>query len=175
MSGSDNLIGTGGAGGLSNGINGNIVFTSLASLGLAPLGSYGGPIETIALLPGSAAIGKGAAVGGVTTDQRGFPLDSPPDIGAFQSQPGPLVVNSTADGAGVLPGKMDLRGAVDLANILSGARTITFDPTVFAAAQTITLTAGQLELRNTSGTETITGPAAGLTISGGEPEPGLPG
>ncbi len=47
-----------------------------------------------------------------------------------------------------------------------GTETITFDPTVFATPQTITLTAGQLELSNTSGTETITGPAAGVTVSG---------
>jgi hypothetical protein len=87
VTGSYNLIGPGGAGGLTNGSNGNIVLTSLTGLGLAPLGFYGGPTQTMALLPGSAAIGEGIAVGGVTTDQRGEPLDSPnPDIGAFQSQ-----------------------------------------------------------------------------------------
>ena len=54
---------------------------------LAPLGNYGGPTETMALLPGSPAIGAGVVESGVTTDQRGEPLDSPnPDIGAFQSQ-----------------------------------------------------------------------------------------
>ena len=54
---------------------------------LSPLGDYGGPTQTIALLPGSPAIGTGTAVSGVSTDQRGEPLDSPvPDIGAFQSQ-----------------------------------------------------------------------------------------
>jgi len=53
-------------------------------LGLAPLGNYGGPTQTIPLLPGSPALGAGT---GVTTDQRGEPLHSPnPDIGAFQSQ-----------------------------------------------------------------------------------------
>ena len=86
VTGSFNLIGTGGSGGITDGSDGNIVLTSLANLGLAPLGDYGGPTETMALLPGSAAIGAGATAGGVTTDQRGFPLDSPPDIGAFQSQ-----------------------------------------------------------------------------------------
>ena len=45
--------------------------------------------------------------------------------------------------------------------------TITFDPTAFATPQTITLTSGQLELSDTTGTETITGPAAGVTVSGG--------
>jgi hypothetical protein len=169
VTGSHNLIGTGGSGGLTNGQNGNIVLTSLTGLGLAPLAFYGGPTQTMALLPGSAAIGKGIAVSGVTTDQRGFPLDSPIDIGAFQAQPstGKMVVNSTADGSGNQPGKLDLRGAVDLADVLTGAQTITFDPTVFAKAQTIVLTAGPIELSQTSGLETITGPAAGVTISGG--------
>src|SRR5262249_1867187 len=32
------------------------------------------------------AIGAGTAVSGLTSDQRGLPLASPPDIGAFQSQ-----------------------------------------------------------------------------------------
>ena len=41
---------------------------------------------------------------------------------------------------------LDLRGAIGLANITPGAATITFDPTVFAGHQTITLTRGQLEL-----------------------------
>ena len=96
-----------------------------------------------------------------------FPLDSPIDIGAFQVQSNPLVVNTSADSNGSPLGTLDLPGAVDLADVLPGAQTITFDPTVFASAQTITLSSGQLELSNTSGTETITGPAAGVTISGG--------
>ncbi len=53
---------------------------------LAPLGNYGGPTQTMALLPGSPAIGTGETLAGITTDQRGFPLDSPLDIGAFQDQ-----------------------------------------------------------------------------------------
>ncbi len=169
VTGKNNLIGTGGSGGLINGQNGNIVLSNLTGLGLAPLAFYGGPTRTMALLPGSAAIGKGIAVSGVTTDQRGFPLNSPIDIGAFQTQPstGKLVVNSTADGSGNQPGKLDLRGAVDLADVLTGAQTITFDPTVFATAQTILLTAGPLELSQTSGLQTITGPAARVTINGG--------
>ena len=45
--------------------------------------------------------------------------------------------------------------------------TIVFDPTVFSTPQTITLSDGPLELSDTGGTQTITGPAAGVTISGG--------
>ena len=133
---------------------------------LAPLGDYGGPTETMALLGGSPAIGKGVALPGITTDQRGFALDSPqPDIGAFQSNP--LVVNTTSDGSGSLPGILSLRLAVKLANVIGTAATITFDPTVFDAHQTIALTGGQLELSDPGGLETITGPAAGLTIDAG--------
>ena len=70
----------------TNGVDGNIVLTGPDDPVLAPLGDYGGPTQTMALLPGSPAIGAGTAVAGITTDQRGEPLDSPPDIGAFQSQ-----------------------------------------------------------------------------------------
>jgi hypothetical protein len=82
-SGSNNLVGTGGSGGLTGTDN----RVGVADPGLAAPGNYGGPTETIAFLPGSPALGGGAPVQGITTDQRGEPLDSPePDIGAFQSQ-----------------------------------------------------------------------------------------
>ena len=98
VTGTYNLIGIGGEGGIIGGVDGNIVLTSLANLGLAPLADYGGPTETMALLSGSAAIGAGTAVSGLTTDQRGEPLDSPPDIGAFQRQSGSLMVSSISTG-----------------------------------------------------------------------------
>ena len=77
--GSNNLIGDGKSDtGLSGTITGNP--------DLGPLAWNGGPTQTMALLTGSPAIGKGVALA-VTTDQRGFALDSPvPDIGAFQYQ-----------------------------------------------------------------------------------------
>jgi hypothetical protein len=90
--GRHNLIGIGGSGGLVNGVDGNIVLTKLNGLDLAPLGDNGGPTQTIALLPGSKAIGAGVVADypgtttPITTDQRGRPLDTPePDIGAFQT------------------------------------------------------------------------------------------
>ena len=48
------------------------------------------------------------------------------------------------------------------------AETITFDKTVFSTPQTINLNPalGQLELSDQTGTETITGPNAGVTING---------
>jgi hypothetical protein len=119
------------------------------------------------LLPGSPAVGAGTAVSGVTADQRGFALDSPVDIGAFQATSVPLVVGVATDGAGAPSGELDLRGAIDLADIQSGAAAIRFDSTAFATARTITLTAGALVLSETGGPISITGPAAGLTIAGG--------
>ena len=89
LSGSFNLIGTGGSGGLANGVNNNQV--GVANPLLGGLGSNGGSTQTIALLPGSPAIGAGSrSIPGIivpSTDQRG--VTRPPnriDVGAFQDQ-----------------------------------------------------------------------------------------
>ncbi len=51
---------------------------------LAPLGDYGGPTQTMALRPGSPA--RDGAVGSpATSDQRGFPIVGPRDIGAYEA------------------------------------------------------------------------------------------
>jgi hypothetical protein len=51
---------------------------------LAPLGDYGGPTKTMALLPGSPA--RNAAAGSlVTSDQRGFPIVGTRDVGAYEA------------------------------------------------------------------------------------------
>ena len=73
--------------------------------------------------------------------------------------PSTFVVNNPTDTP--VPGKTDLRQAIALANSAAGDNTITFDPTVFATTQTITLSSGVLTLADTSGLQTITGPAAG--------------
>jgi hypothetical protein len=78
-------------------VDSNAVFTNLAvsdlhGTPLAPLNPLLGPLQlngglttTLALLPGSAALNKGAA-GATTTDQRDQPRDSrTPDIGAFEA------------------------------------------------------------------------------------------
>ncbi len=105
-----------------------------------------------AVAPGTSAIT--ASMAGVTS-----PGDTLTVIVSF-------VVNTTADTFGFYSGTTSLREAIASANAVPG-QTITFDPTVFAGAQTITLSLGQLELSDISGTETITGPAAGVTVSGG--------
>ena len=76
-----------------------------------------------------------------------------------------IVVNNPTDTP--VSGETDLRQAIAQANATTGGDAITFDSTVFSTPQTITLGGTQLELSNTTGPETITGPAAGVTVSGG--------
>jgi hypothetical protein len=83
-----NLIGTGGSGGLVNGVNNNQVGVSNPGLGV--LANNGGLTQTVALLPGSSAIGGGSNryVTAGETDQRGLPrlVKGTVDIGAFEVQ-----------------------------------------------------------------------------------------
>jgi hypothetical protein len=83
-----NLIGSGGSGGLVNGVNGNQV--GVSKLGLGPLASNGGPTLTMQPLPGSPAVGRGSSafVAAGETDQRGLPriVHGTVDIGAFEGQ-----------------------------------------------------------------------------------------
>jgi hypothetical protein len=161
-----NLIGDGsGLSGISdNDANGNLVGHPAL---LAPLGNYGGPTQTMALLPGSLAIGNGGPAGHSTpaTDQRGFPRPTagPIDIGAFQTQASPFVVTTAADPGG-LSGALSLREAVNLANAYAAAgssASITFD-TAQMGISTVPLHVGQLTLDVSGstvpvGTETIDG------------------
>jgi hypothetical protein len=120
----------------------------------------------MALLTGSPAIAAGSAAlipAGVTTDERGLIRGGTVDIGAFQSS---LVVESTASTVNTTAAGLTLPGAVGLADQFPGT-AITFDPATFSAPQTIALTQGALELSDTALATSITGPAAGLTISGG--------
>ena len=86
----NNLIGE--TDGSSGWVGSDLTGTSAQPLNplLAPLGNYGGPTQTMALLPGSPAIdaGNNALIpAGVTTDQRGLAriVDGVVDIGAFES------------------------------------------------------------------------------------------
>jgi hypothetical protein len=179
VTGSDNLIGIGdGITGLTNGSNGNQVGTSANPIDpqLGTLDNYGGPTQTMALLPGSPAIGKGSssvAVDGqgnpLTTDQRGQPRggNNPVDIGAFQSQGPSLVVTTTADPGGLV-GLLSLREALNLAQVeaATGApATITFAAEL--GDSTITLAGSELELKAAAGLVTVDG-GNQITISGND-------
>jgi hypothetical protein len=89
-------------------------------------------------------------------DQRGQPRTrgGVTDIGAFQVQANPFVVTTRQD-PGLMPGQLSLREAVNLANALPGANTISFSGTLDSG--TVSLTAGQLELSGTGGVQTIDG------------------
>ena len=79
-----------------------------------------------------------------------------------------LIVNSTSDSIAPGAGLLSLREAIAFNNSSpSGNSPITFDSAIFSTSQTITLTGRQLELTNTTETETITGPTVGVTIDGG--------
>ena len=78
-----------------------------------------------------------------------------------------FTVNSLGDAGSGSNGSGDLRYCINQANADDRANTIVFDSTLFSTPQTIVLSAGQLELADTGGTQTIIGPAAGVTINGG--------
>jgi hypothetical protein len=92
-----NLIGNGtGLSGIDNGVNGNQIGNPAFPINplLSALGNYGGPTQTMGLLPGSPALDAGSNALAVdsqghplTTDQRGFAriVNGTVDIGAFES------------------------------------------------------------------------------------------
>jgi CSLREA domain-containing protein len=99
-----NLFGTGGSGGLTNGVNNNQVDVSNPGLGL--LANYGGPTMTHALLSGSPAINAGSNAlatdqnnNPLTTDQRGVGFtrvaNGIVDIGGFELQAGEIPPSPT--------------------------------------------------------------------------------
>ncbi|MEZ0297722.1 MAG: beta strand repeat-containing protein [Candidatus Methylacidiphilales bacterium] len=113
--------------------------------GLAPLGNYGGPTQTMALMPGSLAIGRAGPTLAGTRDQRGvLRSDGAPDIGAFES-----------------------RGFVYA--ITSGNNQSAVFGTVFAQPLVVTIRSLDPGLTNLSGfgnTITLSLPAAGAISTG---------
>ncbi len=163
--------------GLTNGVNiigGNPL--------LSPLGSYGGPTQTFALLPGSPAIDAGdnatcAALPVGNLDQRGIsrPQGSACDIGAFESQgftfgvptgtPQSTVINTAFATQLSVPvtsafGEPVDGGIVTFTAPSSGA-SVTFAPTTNA-----TITSGAASLAVTAN-GTVGGPYSVTTASNG--------
>jgi len=163
----NNLIGTGGSGGLTNVANGNHV--DVADPGLGTLGNNGGPTQTIPLLPGSPAIDAGNTAKALdangtplATDQRGvgFPrvLGAQVDIGAFEAPAPTFTVNSLLDTGTGSGSSGDLRYCITQADQAAGSIIN------FSVIGTIQLTS-TLVLGNDM---TITGPGAWwLTVQGG--------
>jgi CSLREA domain-containing protein len=162
LTGNRNLVEDG-----SDGLPGTIV----ADARLSPLEYHRGRTRNFALLSGSPAIDAGSP-SGLATDQRGFVRDALPDIGSYEFILGSsLVVTTTADEddgtADPLVGTgTSLREAIAFANAEVGTNLITFDPQVFNTRRTITLTGGQLSLADDTGSISIDGGPAGVTIDG---------
>lgn len=94
---------------------------------LAPLGNYGGPTQTMPPLPGSPAIDAGGTTD-ITTDQRGLPRVSIPDIGAAEYQGTAEIArfwNLDVDGDGSPYGVEQALGTDNFMADLSNARNLT--------------------------------------------------
>ncbi|MBX7106697.1 MAG: right-handed parallel beta-helix repeat-containing protein, partial [Gemmataceae bacterium] len=173
---------------------GNLV-AAHATLALGTLANNGGPVQTMRPAGTSTVVDKGSNPAGLTTDARGVSRvwGGAADIGAVEVPITTAVLNANNAGAG------SLRQAILDANLDAGsASTITFDPTAFASAQTITLTseiavsgsvsingtgADRLALKgsgatrafNVSGAGNIVVNFAGLTLTGFAPSAGTGG
>jgi hypothetical protein len=89
------LVATSASGGSTSGpvvVAGHNLGSDAAALRLGPLADNGGPTLTMALLPGSPAIGAADSASAPPTDQRGFPRPSgAAHIGAYEFGPPPIL------------------------------------------------------------------------------------
>ncbi|MBX7218680.1 MAG: putative Ig domain-containing protein [Blastocatellia bacterium] len=134
---------------------------------LAALGSYGGPTQTRALLPGSPAINAGSATGAPTTDQRGIARVGNVDIGAFESRGFTMAVASGNNQSTIVSTAFTnpLAATVTANQVIEPVQggQVTFTPPGAGASCTIagnpaTINAGGTA---TSGTATANGTAGG--------------
>jgi hypothetical protein len=101
----------------------------VASIGLAPLGNYGGPTMTMPPLAGSPAIDAGvdSVTSFLTTDQRGYPRKSGAhvDIGAVEAQiaSSPLVIIGTNGAAATFQASHG-QAQINFTNLAGGSFTV---------------------------------------------------
>ncbi|OWK43180.1 beta strand repeat-containing protein [Fimbriiglobus ruber] len=133
---------------------------------LAPLGAYGGPTETMALLSGSPAIDAGDPAT-TSADQRGEPVfNNRRDIGAFESQGFTLTItggnnqSTPADGS-PFPDPLVVTVTANDPNVPVQGGIVTFTPPASGATAVIT---GSPATVQKDGTATVT--AASDTTSG---------
>ena len=154
----NNLIGNAtGSTSFTNGVNGNIVGTSVAPVNpkLAPLGNYGGPTQTHALLPGSLAINAGAPTGAPPLDQRGAARVGNPDMGAYEATG--FALQATA-GSGQSTTVNTAFGTALQSNVIETA----FNTPIPAPGITVTFTAPS------SGASLLTTPITAVTDASGK-------
>jgi hypothetical protein len=182
-SSSFNLIGAGGSGGLTNGVNNNQV--GVADPRLGSLVDNGGPTQTHALLGGSPALDAGNNVVVTNppfsappfTDQRGSGfariVDGPDadttdtvDIGAFEAQVSlPDLADQSMNEDAALPLLFNLGGAASITSVTAISSNPTLVPnnpanlSISGSGSTRTLQINPVA--NTSGTSTIT-----VTVNG---------
>jgi Bacterial Ig-like domain (group 3) len=154
----------------TNGSNGNVM-DDASTVNLLPLGFYGGTTKTMLPVPGSRAICAGLYAlvpSGVTTDQRGFPLNSScVDAGAVQTNY--VMVTTLADVTDGSPDCASGTGSTcSLRDAISIGNTASYADIAFASSLnggTITLAS---PLPMISGHINLSGPGANqMTISGG--------
>jgi CSLREA domain-containing protein len=155
-----NFIGSGGSGGLVNGVNGNRVGNDDPRVDFLP--------DLIALRADSPCINAGATVSGLTTDQRGVarPQYGAFDIGAYEfdgTLTESLVVTTTTDendgnSSPVLGTGTSLREAIAYAGALNDNSAVTFSPAM--GGQTFIVN-GALSL---GGTASLDGGTSGVTV-----------
>ena len=154
---------------MTNGTNGNQV--GVANPLLGSLGNYGGPTETIPLLPGSPAIDAGSNAlipAGVTTDQRGLPriVNGIVDIGAFESSGFTITVTS---GSGQSTGVLTAFSAPLVVTVTANNPSepvagglVTFTPPPSGASATLS---GSPATISATGTASVTATANGIVGS----------
>ena len=196
----NNILGSGGTGGLTNGVNGNQTGVPVAQLMLGPLDFNGGATMTHALRSGSIALDAGVSIAGLTTDQRGIarPQGSAVDIGAFEARlaapPTFSVTNinrllsdpafnlATASGAspsgGTFSGPGVTGGNFNPSAAGNGIHTITYavsSPDGVASSATFTVTVNQAPAITSGNAATFTvGNAGNFSVMGtGFPAPTL--
>ena len=170
VNGDNNLVDdAANAGGLTNGTNGNIVGVNPL---LAAAGNYGGPTQTIALLPGSPAIDAGdtalavdAEGNPLTTDQRGLPrvVGSAVDIGAFESSGFTLAIVAGNDQSTPIttpfPTALEVSVTPNNPGDPVDGGVVTFTPPASGASATL-VPSGPVTI--TSGTASVTATANGI-------------
>ncbi|HEX9003298.1 MAG TPA: choice-of-anchor Q domain-containing protein [Blastocatellia bacterium] len=166
----NNLVGKGDGGtGLAGGVNNDQVGTIAAPLNalLAALGNYGGPTQTLALLPGSLAINAGTNTGAPATDQRGIARPQPlpgatADIGAFESRGFTLAVtggnNQSAPINGAFANPLIVTASSAFSEPVNGGR-VTFTPPGVGAGATLTGNPAPIASGQASVTATANGSA----------------